>query len=110
LARHCLTGDLIEPLLDALNEGVPMIQFQIKEKYYVETFGKFYVGEVSEVTGTELSLTNAAWIADTGKYSEFLKTGKAEGMEVEPVGDMSLPLAYVSFKKVWKHKLFDKAI
>jgi hypothetical protein len=29
---------------------------------------------------------------------------------VEPIGEMSLPLAYVSFKKVWKHNLFDKAI
>jgi hypothetical protein len=110
LARHCLTGDLIEPLLDALNEGVPMLSFQVKEKYYIETFGKYYVEQVSEVTGTELSLTKAAWVANTGKYSEFLKTGKAENMEVEPIGEMSLPLAYVSFKKVWKHNLFDKAI
>ena len=110
-ARHfCETGWQIEPFLDSLEEHEPMMKFEIEEKYYVETFGKFYVGEVVEVTPLEVSFKNASWVADTGKYSEFLKTGKSNEMEVEPIGDITLPVAYISMKKVWKHKLFDKAI
>lgn len=110
MAKAGLSGSMIEPLLDALNEGIPMIQFQVEKPYYVETFGKYYVGVVSEVTGTEVVLTKAAWVADTGKFSEFIKKGETHNMEVEPVGTVTVPLAYISARYDWPHKLFDKTI
>lgn len=48
----------------------------------ISTVTKFYTGEVTEETNKFLKLTKAAWIADTGRFSEALE--KSVFSEVEP--------------------------
>jgi hypothetical protein len=104
-------GGIVEPFLDAVTEVPPMFDFLVGQAYYVETFGKFFVGRVSHLTGTTVTLDQAAWVAQTGRYSEFLAKGRADGMEVEPMGDgLELSLAYISVKRPWPHKLFKEAV
>ena len=57
----------------------------IGENCLVETVTKYYLGRLSWVGEHELVLDDAAWIADTGRYSEFLSNGVAS--EVEPCPD-----------------------
>lgn len=67
----------------------------MKNKFYpyggvmlIETVTKFYVGTVTDVLPQEIVLKDAAWIADTGRYNEFLKTGDGGGSsEFEPCPD-----------------------
>ena len=48
----------------------------------IRTVTNFYTGEVAEETSKFLKLTKAAWIADTGRFSEALE--KSVFGEVEP--------------------------
>ena len=44
-----------------------------------------YVGRVAALTATSVILDKAAWLADSGRWSDFLATGSAN--EVEPYPD-----------------------
>ena len=59
------------------------LPFEIGEKYFIRTVTHYMVGKLDEITGGFLVFSNASWIADTGRFNEFLKTGEAS--EVEPV-------------------------
>ena len=48
----------------------------------IRTVTNFYTGEVTEETSKFLRLSKAAWIADTGRFSEALE--KSVFGEVEP--------------------------
>jgi hypothetical protein len=106
-----LGGDHWFPFLDAIEEAGGMLHYEIGRAYYIETFGRYYVGRVREVTATAVVLDSAAWVAYTGRLSEFLAAGRADGMEVEPLGDgWRVPLAYVSGDKPWEFPLFTAAV
>ena len=56
----------------------------------VETILPHYVGTLDLVTPTTIVLSRAAWVSDTGRWSEFAKDTK-EAKEVEPLPE-SVPL------------------
>lgn len=51
-------------------------------KILIRTVSYFQSGEVVKATGSFVQLTKAAWIADTGRFADALKTGTFS--EVEP--------------------------
>jgi len=59
--------------------------FEIGATYLIRTVTMIDTGVVQSVTNQEIVLTDAAWIADTGRFSENLKS--AEFFEVEPFPD-----------------------
>jgi hypothetical protein len=52
------------------------------KKYAIRTVTMAYVGQLVSVTDKELVLVKASWIADTGRFSEFVAGGEAN--EIEP--------------------------
>ena len=56
-----------------------------KRNLFIFTVTNYYTGELVSMGAREIVLRNAAWIADTGRFAEFLKTGNAD--EVEPYPD-----------------------
>lgn len=74
------------------------------EKILVRTVTHYLTGKVKEIVGKFIVLTDAAWIADTGRFSEALKTGKLS--EVEPVEhDVRLNSDTIIDAFEWKHSL-----
>lgn len=59
------------------------LPFEIGEKYFIRTVTHYMVGKLEEIKGGFLIFSSSSWIADTGRFNEFLKTGEAS--EVEPV-------------------------
>jgi len=58
--------------------------FSIGKKYFIRTATHYQTGEVVDITDDGfLILTNCAWIADTGRFSDAVKSGNFK--EVEPV-------------------------
>lgn len=55
------------------------------EKYYVETVTKYFTGRLVHLTDSELILDQCAWIPDTGRYTQAMKSGIFN--EVEPFPD-----------------------
>lgn len=59
--------------------------WKIGEKYLIRTVTMIDTGRLVAVTDHELVLEEAAWIADTGRFSEAISS--SEFSEVEPFPD-----------------------
>ena len=57
--------------------------FPIGKQVLIRTVTMIDVGMLIDITDTEFVLSNASWIADTGRWSDCL-SGKIEPKEVEP--------------------------
>ena len=56
-----------------------------RRKVFIRTVTSHFTGEVIEETATSIVLVKAAWIADTGRFTQAMATG--EFSEVEPYPD-----------------------
>lgn len=80
------------------------VPFKVGGKYFIRTVTYFATGKVKAIVGNFLVLGDAAWIADTGRFSQALKDGVFS--EVEPVEvDMFVNLASISDAFDWNHDL-----
>ena len=61
---------------------------EIGKKYFIRTVTHYYTGKLISITDSDFVLEDAAWIADTGRFYEALKTGKLN--EVEPFLDNAI--------------------
>lgn len=62
-----------------------------------------YVGRITEfLPGRVVVLEETSWVAFSGRLSEFIAKGEAEGMEVEYVGDHTEHWTGISR---WPHKV-----
>ena len=88
-----------------------MISFEAGRDYYFETFGRYYVGHCTEVRSTEALFDSLAWIANTGRPTQFFASGKAENMEVELMGDgWAIQLPYICNRREWKFGVFTEQV
>ncbi len=106
-----MNSKLIEKLLTLAvsdeKETSSELPFKIGEKYFVRTVTHYMVGKLEEITGGFLVFSSASWIADTGRFSEFLKSG--EPNEVEPVrGLYRLTVGSIVDAFDWEHALPTK--
>ena len=60
--------------------------FAIGKNYFIRTVTHHHTGRLVEVTPTELVLEDAAWIADSGRFSDALKNSKFDEVEPFPSG------------------------
>ena len=85
-------------------KGEKSVPFEIGEKYFIRTVTYFATGEVERIIGDFLVLKDAAWVADTGRFSNALATGVLD--EVEPVEvPMYLNITTITDAFLWRHKL-----
>jgi hypothetical protein len=58
--------------------------FKVGATYFVETATKYFTGKLVAVTPTELVFVNVCWIADTGRFNEFLAGKEPKESELFP--------------------------
>ena len=75
--------ELLSLLLEKNESKGSKLPVEIGEKYFVRTVTHYVVGKLEEITGGFLVFSSAAWVADTGRFADFLNTGEAS--EVEPI-------------------------
>lgn len=81
---------LIDRLMGENNESEsPAVKnecaVEVGQAYFFRTVTHIEIGRVEKVIGKFAFLKDAGWIADTGRYSDFLKTGKFDNRaEFEP--------------------------
>ena len=78
--------------------------FIVGEKYLIRTVTYFLLGEVSKITGDFVTLKNASWVADTGKFSTCINNGTIDEVEVFDVPVSVNMQSIVDFYK-WEHSL-----
>lgn len=76
---------------------------------FVRTATHYHIGRFSHVKDGFMMLSDAAWVADTGRFHEFLKTGKVN--EAEPfVDDVLIPLTSIIDVTNWGHALIKEVV
>jgi hypothetical protein len=74
------------------------------KSYFIRTVTHHYTGHCTKCTHDFIELNQAAWIADDGRFHNFLKSGDAN--EVEPfVEPVRIPIGCVIDCTEWKHAL-----
>lgn len=83
------------------------LHFFHSKNVFIKTVTMFYVGRLASENENFIFLEEAAWIADTGRFYNFLKDGKVN--EVEPFVD---PIAVNKNAIIeitqWNHDLLKK--
>ena len=88
------------------NEGfkeINSLSDMVGKKYFFRTVTYHLTGKVNKVIGSILELEDAAWIADSGRFADALKSGKLN--EVEPCGTAYLNINSITDFFPWMHKL-----
>ena len=79
--------------------------YKIGSSYFIRTVTHYYTGKLKHIFSDTLVFEEAAWIADTGRFFDFLRDGKVN--EVEPfVSDVIIPKGSIVDVTIWTHKLF----
>lgn len=78
--------------------------FKIGKAYLIRTVTHIDVGIVKEVGDKELVLSNASWVADTGRFHDALKSGELN--EIEPyIDDVILGRGAIIDATLWDKPL-----
>jgi len=79
--------------------------FKIGRSYMIRTVTMSNVGEVVAVVGDFLVLKNCAWIADSGRFCDFLKDGAVSiACEIEPMlGEVFVNMKSIIDVSEWIH-------
>ena len=80
----------------------------VGEKWYFRTVTYHSVGKVKKIVGRFAYLTEASWVADSGRFMNAIKDGTLS--EVEPVGIAFINLDTVVDFFPWKHTLPSKQV
>ena len=81
----------------------------VGKKMFFRTVTFSEIGEVVDVVGDFAILKNASWVADTGRFNDFLKDGVSSDVEIEPYPDMVMvSLKSVTSMTEWEHDLPSK--
>lgn len=85
--------------------------YEIGRSYFIRTVTMAYTGRVVGITDTDILLEDCAWVADTGKYHNFLVTGQAYAVEPYPADVQVLVNRFsVIDASPWKHNLFTEVV
>ncbi|MDB4303808.1 hypothetical protein N9934_03360 [Desulfosarcina sp.] len=100
-----LTYGQIKEIASVINKQEDIETFlKIGNKYFVRTVTFHQVGLLKATNSKELLLSDASWIADSGRFNECLKTGKFD--EVEPfVNDVVVNRDAIVDITEWDHDL-----
>jgi hypothetical protein len=100
--------EALEAKIKSKKDGVKFskldVPFKVGNAYFIRTVTYFATGKVKAVVGNFLVLEDAAWIADTGRFSTAMTKGILD--EIEPVDvDMYINLNSIADAFDWKFKL-----
>lgn len=78
--------------------------FKVGENYLIRTVTMILVGRLDAVYETEMVLSSASWVADTGRFYDALKSGSLS--EVEPfTDDVIVGRGSLIDATIWTNKL-----
>lgn len=81
-----------------------MIERYVDEKVFVRTVTHHYTGRLVQADERWLRLSDAAWIADDGRFADCLRDGSLN--EVEPYPDEAMiAVGCVIDVSLWNHPL-----
>jgi hypothetical protein len=101
-----IPDELYEALSDQLSDvttDVTVYTDFIGSKLFIRTVTYHLVGKVVAVSGTLIELSDASWVADSGRFMNAIKDGTLQ--EVEPVGRCWVNANAITDIFPWPHVL-----
>lgn len=77
---------------------------RVGQAVFIRTVTYHYTGRIIEVSDCEIVLDQAAWIADSGRWSNALATGQLNEIEPYP-GVISIARGAIADVSPWNHAL-----
>ena len=77
---------------------------KVGTSYIVRTVTYHYTGKLKAVTDSDIVLSDAAWISDSGRWATALKDGTLSEVEPYP-GECIISRAAIVDASVWAHQL-----
>lgn len=77
--------------------------FEVGTKVFIRTVTYHWVGQVESVGDGYVHLTDASWVADSGRFSTAIEKGTLS--EVERVGEAAVAVQSIVDVIPWRHKL-----
>lgn len=74
----------ISAFFNATQKPEAVHPFKIGKAYYIRTVTMHIIGKLEAVFPEELVVSQASWIADSGRFHDALKGGESKLKEVEP--------------------------
>ena len=106
-----ISDELAEQLATELCEGgatdITALSDFVGRKLFIRTVTYHLVGKVKAVSGSLMELSEASWVADSGRFHEAIKSGTLN--EVEPVGKCWVNVNSVTDMFPWEHPLPKEA-
>lgn len=98
---------LIEKLLEKALESESgevsnELPFEIGKSYFIRTVTYHVIGTVDRIKGAFLVLSDASWVADSGRFSKAISEGELN--EVEYIGEMIVNTLAIADATRWLHK------
>ena len=96
---------LIKLLCELSNSKSPKTTgLEVGRSYLIRTVTMMYTGRVTGINDFNVSLESAAWIADSGRYSNALTSGELNEVEPYPNG-VGVSLQSIVDFAPWNHTL-----
>ena len=86
------------------SHGLPASPYHVGDAVFIRTVTYHYTGRISAIYPGEISLAEAAWIADSGRFCVALATGVLAEVEPYPAGVVISRGAIVDVSP-WLHPL-----
>lgn len=80
------------------------------QKVFVRTITMYYTGEIVRLEKLWLVLKDAAWVFDTGRFSEAMEGGSLVEVEPYPSGEIRVALSAIVDVSPWNHPLPRKVM
>jgi len=84
--------------------------WQIGQSYFVRTVTHHVLGRLDAVDDHELWMSDVSWIADDGRFHEFLRDGRAGEVEPAPAGPVAVGRGAIIDAYVWQHELLRDVV
>ena len=79
--------------------------YTVGTNIFIRTVTLYYTGKISRIVDQWVTLIDAAWIADTGRFYDFLKGGECNEYECFQK-EVNIPINSIIDVTVWEHDLF----
>ena len=89
MSKYELTKEQYEKvkyLIETEDKKFSAIEDLVGNVIFIRTVTHYYTGRLAKIAGCFAILEEAAWIGDTGRFSNFLKGENDSNLEVEPMG------------------------
>ena len=96
---------LVRALDKPKDSSSPKHPLTLNTNYFIRTVTLYYTGRLKEIVGDWLVLEDATWIADTGRFHDFLKDGLCNEYE-SFVSSVRIPIGSIIDVTEWNHELF----